>query len=231
MPDTLNAVLLVRGDDADRTAATAHAVSAWLAGSDRVTRAVLSVADVDPGDAAWVRPGEAPALPRYQAVIELTAQAGGFSGIVAQALAALTGTGVTCDGYRVTRTIERDEPPRAYRPARSPGTRYLVLCNFHPDLPDTAARRSWDHHVPLALRVHAGAARYVRSWVDAVLTPGSPPFQGMTELYFPTDRDMRERWFPTPDLRAQIVQDIGHFLHSGVRLYTSEYIYKHRGDA
>lgn len=101
-----------------------------------------------------------------------------------------------------------------------------MLCRFHPDLPDSAARRSWDHHVALALRVHQGAARYVRSWIDAPLTTGAPRFQGMTELYFATRDDMRDRWFGSDSQRAEIVQDIGHFLLSGVRLYTSEHVLK-----
>jgi hypothetical protein len=67
---------------------------------------------------------------------------------------------------------------------------------------------------------------YIRHWIDAVLTPGAPPEQGVTELHFPTQEDMRTRWFVDDDGRRQIVQDIGHFLASGVRLYTSEYVFK-----
>lgn len=35
---------------------------------------------------------------------------------------------------------------------------------------------------------------------------------------------MEQRWFGSDDRRAEIIQDIGHFLHSGVRLYTSEHV-------
>lgn len=37
---------------------------------------------------------------------------------------------------------------------------------------------------------------------------------------------MEQRWFGSDYRRAEIIQDIGHFLHSGVRLYTSEHVLK-----
>lgn len=37
---------------------------------------------------------------------------------------------------------------------------------------------------------------------------------------------MEQRWFGSDYRRSEIIQDIGHFLQSGVRLYTSEYLLK-----
>lgn len=71
-----------------------------------VTRFVVNIADVDPGDAVWVRPGEAPtqASP-YHAVVELTAGQRDLRAIVMAASAALAPAPV--HAYRVTRLPER----------------------------------------------------------------------------------------------------------------------------
>lgn len=52
---------------------------------------------------------------------------------------------------------------------RSPGVKYIARCYFHDDLPESAAQRSWNLHVPLALRVHVGVCKYVRNWVEEPL--------------------------------------------------------------
>jgi hypothetical protein len=227
--DRGSAVLLVgyrQGVQLPDEAAQAKVALAKRA-SPGLTRMVLDIADVDPGDAAWRRPGEAVAdAPLYRMVIELSARLGEIDVIVCAAIAALAPAPV--HAYRVSRSPERLDRPSSVVGA-TPGIKYLVLCRFHPGLPDSAARRSWNHHVPMALRVHQGAVRYVRSWIDAALTPNAPPFQGMTEPFFASREDMRDRWFGCDDQRGEIIQDIGHCLHSGERLYTSEHVLKDEG--
>ena len=171
-------------------------------------------------------PGEVQEAPAFDVLIELTARAETFSAVIDTAMAAVRSFAEAVHAWQVTRLPARTEREPPEPGTGSPGIKYVVLCTFHPDLPDSAVRRSWDHHVPLALRIHEGAARYVRSWIDASLTANAPPFQGITELCFPTREDMEQRWFGSDDRRAEIIQDIGHFLHSGVRLYTSEPVLK-----
>ena len=192
-----------------------------FAATAAVNRMVVNVADVDPGAARWVRPGEEEPAPPYHAIVELTVARQAFSETLDSVFAALAIVAGRVHAWRVTRL-----PARVGADAAPGGIKYFVLCTFHDDLSDRAARRSWDHHVPLALRIHEGASRYIRSWFDAPLTPATPPFQGMTELYFPTREDMERRWFGSDDRRAEIVQDIGHFLRGGVRLYTTEHVLK-----
>ena len=191
-----------------------------------ISRAVVNIADVDPGGARWDRPGEEHEAVAYQAVVELSARNDAFAGVAASVVAAVQPYADTIHGWRVTRMparLETDPPPPG---SPSPGTKYIVFCKFHPDLPDSAAGRSWEHHVGLALRIHEGAARYVRVWIDAPLTAQAPSFQGITELCFRTREDMEQRWFCNEHGRSEIIQDIGHFLHSGVRLYTTEHVIK-----
>ena len=220
---TLSAVLAISISTAalDDIAQALRAAVLPLAAAAAVDRMVVNVADVDPGTARWVRPGEEEPAPLYKAVVELTVARPAFGETLDSVLAALASVADRVHVWRVTRL-----PARVGADATPGGIKYLVLCAFHDDLSDRAARRSWDHHVPLALRIHEGASRYVRSWFDAPLTPATPPFQGMTELYFPTRGDMERRWFGGDDRRAEIVQDIGHFLRGGVRLYTTEHVLK-----
>ena len=93
------------------------------------------------------------------------------------------------------------------------------------DLPDAAAKRMWAHHSELAVKVHVGLARYARHWVDAVLTPGSPTIRGMSDLHFPSEEAMRDRYFDSPRGREEIMHDIGHFISAGTqRFYAQEYV-------
>jgi hypothetical protein len=90
---------------------------------------------------------------------------------------------------------------------------------FHADLPDSAARRSWSLHAPLAERVHIGADRYIQNWVTDVLTPDSPPTRGLPELRFPDESALVDRFFDSDRGRDEILQDTAHFVASGPRLY------------
>lgn len=153
---------------------------ATLAVAPEVVRAVVSIADVDPGAARWVRLGEVQEAPAFDVLIGLTARAETFTAVIDTAMAAVRPFGEAVHAWQVTRLPARTEREPPEPGTGSPGIKYVVLCTFHPDLPDSAVRRSWDHHVPLALRIHEGAARYVRSWIDAPLTANAPPFQGIT---------------------------------------------------
>lgn len=222
----LLAALKARGGidrNAFRDAVLAEA-SDLLGAHPAIDALIVNLVDVDPGDAEWVRPGEArPDGPPYDALIEV----GGPAEALAGAAAAIKWQfGARTDRLDMYRT--RPMPARVDRVRvagqRSPGVKYIVLCRFHDDMPASAVLRSWAHHVPLALRVHVGADIYIRHWVEETLTPGSPMVEGVTELHFPTLEDMRSRWFIDEDGRRQIIQDIGHFLASGTRCYTSEHV-------
>ena len=190
---------------------------------------IVNLVDVDPGDAQWVRPGETPEPtddPAYDVIFEVLAPGDQLAGIAAAIDAMLASSAEAIHHYIETPMPARVNRERPAGAGRSPGVKYIVLCRFKPDLPDAAAQRCWQHHVPLALKVHIGADIYIRHWVDGRLTPDAPIVQGITELHFPTWDDMRYRWFASDEARQQIIQDIGHFLDSGTRLYCSEYVLK-----
>lgn len=213
----------------DFMAAVLDTAPALLNDCSGIDELIVDLVNVDPGDAEWVRPGEPGAdSPDYDAVIEVA----GTESVLADAATAITDAMGPEAGqlwmYRTTPMPARVDRSRADGD-RSPGIKYIVLCRFHNDLPASAVQRSWAHHVPLALRVHVGADIYIRHWVNATLTPGAPLVEGVTELHFPSWEDMRTRWFVDENGRQQIIQDIGHFLASGTRLYTSEHVLKASG--
>jgi hypothetical protein len=127
-----------------------------------------------------------------------------------------------CFSYRVTERVELDRKRNSI--GRSPGIKFMSRLMFHADMPDSAARRSWDLHVKLALKVHVGACKYVRNWIEEPLTPNAPPTRGVPELHFASDADALERFFDSPRGRDEVLQDTSHFIAGGPRLYTREYV-------
>jgi hypothetical protein len=180
--------------------------------------------DATPANPPWQRAEEpaAPEQPAFDAVLSL----GGAPDALAAALGHLAPllASHAHASARLDSVVEKDALPRPV--GRVAGVKFLSLMRFHADLPEPAARRIWAHHAPLALAVHAGMARYVRHWVVA-LAPGAlpvPRFQGIAELHFPSTAAMMDRWFESEAGRAAIRQDVGHFLESATRLYTTEHV-------
>lgn len=127
------------------------------------------------------------------------------------------------DVYIVDPIVELDR--QAVRsPGLSPGIKYLGLLEFHPDLPDSAARRSWQVHAPLAVDVHIGMDKYVRNWVVSSPTPGAKPARGIAELHFPSEEAIVSRFFDSERGMREIMQDTAHFVASGARSFVSEHI-------
>lgn len=187
-----------------------------IAGPDGVRRVVVNAVDVQPASIAWQRPGEQPqpAIQPFDVVAETWITDAAVAARIAAALAALPGVG-SAHSYLCTETVEKDEGPT--------GVKYIAQVHFHDDLPDAAAKRCWTQHVPLALRVHAGMSRYVRNWVDAAISDDAPRIQGVVELHFSTMADMQDRWFVDERGRAEIIQDVGHFLKGATRMYCTEH--------
>ena len=199
----------------------------WLANDRTVQGLVLNQVDVVPAHMPWQRPGELlpiPADPPYDTVIESWFETAdhalaGTSRLVSE----LSERCNRVDIFRATEWIEKDRPCPAVI-GQTPGVKYLSMCTFHDDLPDSAAQRSWGLHVPLALRVHAGVAKYVRNWVEQARSPVPAKVQGIVELHFDSITDLEQRWFDSDRGRAEIIQDVGHFLKGAVRMFTTEHI-------
>ncbi|MBK7278962.1 MAG: hypothetical protein IPN37_08765 [Betaproteobacteria bacterium] len=126
--------------------------------------------------------------------------------------------------YRLSGT-ESLPRPDGFRGTPTPGIKLIRGLFLFDDLPDAAAQRLWAHHAELAVKVHVGLARYARHWVDEVLTPGSPRIRGLSDLHFPDEEAMRDRYFDSPRGRDEIWHDIGHFICGGTqRFYGREFV-------
>jgi hypothetical protein len=215
-------LLLAAPPGADRATfrAALHDRAAALAAAVPLARLSLNLADATPATLPWQRPGEAPpAGPGWDAVLDLHGEEPALA--AAEAWAARHWPPTAQAALRVDETVEKDALPAAGPDGRAPGVKFLSLMRFQPDLPEAAARRMWAHHAPLALRVHAGMARYVRDWVTRATEDLG--VDGIAELHFPDETTMLTRWFDSEEGRAAIVQDVGHFLLRSTRLYCTEW--------
>lgn len=165
-----------------------------------------------------VRAEEADAV--YDVIVELSPPADEAEQIL-ETLVSCAEDVATTEIYQVEEIVQLDRQVVVLG-QRSPGIKYIGRLNFHPDLPATAARRSWDIHVPLALRVHVGMDKYVRNWI--VDASRGRPAGGIAELNFPSIDDMLTRYFDCDRGREEIMHDISHFIANGTRFFASEFV-------
>lgn len=127
--------------------------------------------------------------------------------------------------YRVTRKVIKDDGSIVDgRPSN--GIKYLRGLIFYDDLPETAIRRSWARHAPLAVEVHEGASRYIQWWVEEHLSQDAPKIGGVAELHFASTTALSERFFDSPRGMKEIAHDLGHFVAGGPpRLFARDYVY------
>jgi hypothetical protein len=132
--------------------------------------------------------------------------------------------------YRVTGKVIKDDGA-IVDGSPSTGIKYLRGLIFHEDLPESAVRRSWARHAPLAVEVHEGASRYVQWWVDEHLSRDAPKIGGIAELHFATESALAERFFDSPRGMKEIVQDTGHFIAGGPpRLFARDHVFGRHAD-
>jgi hypothetical protein len=154
-------------------------------------------------------------------VIVALSQPTGDVAATTAALASCLADIMTSDVYEAEEIVELDR--QDVTPGeRSPGIKYVGRLSFHPDLPASAARRSWDLHVPLALKVHCGMDKYVRNWI--VDHSRGRPAGGIAELSFPSLDAMLTRYFDSERGKEEIMQDISHFVERGTRFFTTEFV-------
>jgi uncharacterized protein (TIGR02118 family) len=127
--------------------------------------------------------------------------------------------------YAVDEVMQKDCAPSVPAGRRSPGIKGIYAVVRRAGLtPEQFARHWREVHGPLALAHHVGMSRYVQDVVQRALTPGAQPFDGFSELHFPTARDMRERFIDSPEGGRRIAEDVAKFVGEAIRLDSSEYV-------
>ena len=145
--------------------------------------------------------------PSYDALIEGD---GGSRPLFEDLRDAFRERGAAITVYSVTQMVEKAPPA-----PRLDAVKLVACIKQRPDLSKTETRRHWDEHVPLALRIHIGASRYVRNWVeDVVLSSGFSPvyYPGIATMSFHTAEDHRERQYDKPENVKVILDDVAEFM-------------------
>ncbi len=190
-----------------------------LARMEDVSRLVLNLVDVPPEEAG-LRPGGRPA---FDVVVELSVESDELADRYLRAVRSQTGGETHL--YRATEHIERDYERTWPDGEVSPGIKSFYLALKRADISHDEMARHWgETHAPLALKHHVGMWRYVRNVFDEVLTPDSPPWDGVAELHFRSSYDLINRFYDSDEGRAVIAADIAKFSGGGRALHTHEHI-------
>jgi len=120
--------------------------------------------------------------------------------------------------------------PRTWPDAtRTPGVELIAAIRRAPALDAAAFDAHWrDRHAPLALRHHPGMWEYRQLVVRAVRSAGSPDFDGIAVIGFPTEHDLRLRLYDSPAGEAIIAEDVARFVDAPriEATLTGEYVLK-----
>jgi uncharacterized protein (TIGR02118 family) len=102
---------------------------------------------------------------------------------------------------------------RCLRVASRPGVA-LVVPVYRAQLSPAEFDAHWrDVHAPLALAHHVGMCGYDQNTVLEALHPGSPGYDGIAVLRFPSAAALREGLFDSPDGQAAILADTRRFVN------------------
>jgi uncharacterized protein (TIGR02118 family) len=129
--------------------------------------------------------------------------------------------------YRVERRRVKAYPRMWPDGVRSPGVEMVSAMRRLPALSRAEFDAHWrDRHVPLARLHHPGMWEYRQNAVQEILTPGSPDFDGIAVVGFPTALDCQTRLYDSPEGEALIFEDLARFLDldRSEATFTGEYV-------
>ena len=115
--------------------------------------------------------------------------------------------------YECSEFVQKDRtaPPLLLR--RSPGAKLIAAMRRRPGMPHAEFVDHWlQRHVPLALEHHPALVKYVTNVVDSRLSPDGEELDGIAELHFASEEDLRERMYGSAQARRAIEEDIPRFI-------------------
>jgi EthD domain len=206
---------------------------AIIAQAPRIAHCVVNLNDVKPN--MGVAPLESAPVP-YDVVTEMWIEPANASETAGELYNSAVGAaferglhsrGATCCSYLVNEVVEKDRQTFA-RGERAPGVNLVSAITWGEGKSNEQGRQGWRNHGPLACRIHIGMTRYVQNYVEQVLTPGAPPYNGVAILYFPTLQDLEQRLYDRPESAELIGADVRSFvnLEKIVTFYTTQYTMK-----
>jgi uncharacterized protein (TIGR02118 family) len=146
-----------------------------------------------------------------------------------RARAAVDALGEVAEAYafRVERRRVKAYPRTWPDGARSPGVEIVAAMRRLPALTRAEFDAHWrDRHAPLARRHHPGMWECRQYAVQESLATGSPDFDGITIVGFPTALDCQTRLYDSPEGEAAILEDLARFADLGrsEATFTGEYV-------
>ena len=129
--------------------------------------------------------------------------------------------------YDCTEHVQKAPPPRPALQGRSPGVKMVAAIHRRPGMSHDEFVDHWLHrHVPLALKHHVGLVKNVTNVVDQRLAPDAEDFDGIGELHFASEEDLRTRMFDSDEGRRIIEADMQRFLGPMQAWLVGEYVCK-----
>ncbi len=157
----------------------------------------------------------------YQALVEI-----GGDDRARAAVGALGEVGLA-HAYRVELRRVKAYPRTWPDGARTPGVEIISAMRRLPALTHAGFDEHWrDRHAPLARQHHPGMWEYRQNAVLERPTPGSPDFDGIAIVGFPTAFDCQTRLYDSPEGEATIFEDLANFLdlERSEATFTGEYV-------
>jgi hypothetical protein len=198
----------------------------------KLRRYVVNINDVSPN--MGVAPLDSAPVP-YDVVTEMGIEEEGGSETEVQLYNAITGpvesslnaASAKSHSYLVSEVVEKDRQTFAAG-QRAPGVNLVSAITWADGKTEQTGREGWRKHGPLACRVHIGMTRYVQNYVELVLTPQAPAYNGVAMLYFPTVQDLEQRLYDTPQNAEVIAADVKSFvnLEKIITFYTTQHTFK-----
>jgi hypothetical protein len=114
-------------------------------------------------------------------------------------------------GYRMSERLVFDELPPRDAEGWRPGVKQLSFLRRPEDVSREAFRDLYHHHTEKLRDDQPGIAKYVQNVVEEVL-PGSPDLDGVSELWFASLDDFRDRYWSGPGVAERESKETGRFL-------------------
>jgi uncharacterized protein (TIGR02118 family) len=129
--------------------------------------------------------------------------------------------------YDCTEHVQKAPPPPTRLRERSPVVKMVSAMKRRPGMTHEEFAEHWlRRHVPLALEHHVGLVKYVTNVVDQRVSPDGEDFDGIAELHFASEEDLRTRLFGSEEGKRIIEADIPRFIGPMQAWMVSEYVCK-----
>jgi uncharacterized protein (TIGR02118 family) len=131
------------------------------------------------------------------------------------------------DAYATAEHIHKAAAAMVTFGVRSSGVKLICPIQRREGMSHAEFVEHWvQRHVPLALAHHPAMTKYVTNVVDQRLSDSGEHWDGIAELHFAGERDLRERMYDSAAGEGIIRQDIARFIGKRAAYQVGEYVEK-----